>query len=45
MTITFMVEMCELRQILKRLIKKVYLGDELCSGTEIDSATIYLLQD
>ena len=36
---TFMVEMCELRQILKRANNKsLILGDELCSGTEIDSA-------
>jgi DNA mismatch repair protein MutS len=36
---TFMVEMCELRRILMRgNSKSLVLGDELCSGTEIDSA-------
>ena len=36
---TFMVEMCELRRILmKGNNHSLVLGDELCSGTEIDSA-------
>ena len=36
---TFMVEMCELRRILmKGNNRSLVLGDELCSGTEIDSA-------
>jgi DNA mismatch repair protein MutS len=36
---TFMVEMCELRRILMRgNSRSLVLGDELCSGTEIDSA-------
>ena len=36
---TFAVEMCELRVILEKMNKNsLVLGDELCSGTEIDSA-------
>ena len=42
---TFAVEMYELKSILENSDNKsLILGDELCSGTEIESASVFLLQ-